>query len=284
MRLVKVILPAALLALGLIACGKSGGTSDGTAVLATVNGTPVTAAMLDAFIRSSARGQVPQLTDEQRRSFLDTVINMEVLAQEAQRSGLADKPDTAATLRVNHDRVLAGAILNDYMQSHQPTDDQIKAAYDAQVKGMDTHQYKARHILVQSETQAEDIIAQLNKGADFATLAKKYSADPTSAANGGELGDWFSPQSLAPEFSAALVALKKGQYTRQPVHTQYGWHVIKLEDVRDQPVPGMDEMRAQLEEKVQGDTVQGYINGLRSSAQIKMSGPTPAPAPATKKP
>lgn len=280
MRIAPRILPITLLALGLAACGKDGG-ADKSAVLATVNGNPVTADMLNAFIRERTGGQEPQLTDEQRKNVLNTVIDMEVLAQEAQKSGLADKPDTAAELRIGRDGLLAQKLMRGYFEAHPLTDDQIKAAYQEQVKGMDTRQYKARHILVDNQAQAADIIRQLGKGAKFAVLAKKYSLDHGSAENGGELGDWFSAQSMVPEFSAALTTLKKGEITQQPIHTQYGWHVIQLEDMRDQPAPDLDpQMRERLSNELQGKVAQAYINQLRGGAKIDM--PAAAPAPASK--
>jgi peptidyl-prolyl cis-trans isomerase C len=285
MRIFKRILAIALLVLGLAACGKSG-SADKSAVLATVNGTPVTSDMLRAFIRERTGGQEPQLTDEQRKNVLNTVVDMEVLSQEAEKSGLADKPDTAAELRMSRDGLLAQSLMRGYFAAHPLTDEQIKAAYQEQIKGIDTRQYKARHILVQSQAQAADLIRQLGKGAKFEALAQKYSIDVDSGKNGGELGDWFSAQSMVPQFSAALIALKKGEITKQPVQTQYGWHVIQLEDVRDQPAPDLDpQMRERLSNELQGKVAQAYINQLRGGAKIEMHDAAPAaaskaPAPA----
>ena len=276
MRIVPRILIIALLALGLAACGKSG-SADKSAVLATVNGNPVTSDMLQAFIRERTGGQEPQLTDEQRKNVLNTVIDMEVLAQEAEKSGLSNKPDIAAEMRVDRDGLLARTLMRGYFDAHPLTDDQIKAAYQEQIKGMDTRQYKARHILVQSQSQAADIIRQLGKGAKFDALARKFSIDADSGKNGGELGDWFSAQSMVPQFSAALAALKKGEITKQPVQTQYGWHVIQLEDVRDQPPPDLDpQMRERLTNELQEKVAQAYINQLRGGAKIDMHDAAPA--------
>src|SRR5690348_16877791 len=142
------------------------------------------------------------------------------------------------------------------MEGHKLSDAQLQAAYQEQVKSGAAHQYKARHILVASEDQAKDVIAKLGKGGNFAALAKQYSLDPGSKANGGELGDWFAGDSMVPEFSAALATLKKGEYTKQPVKTQYGWHVIQLEDEQTQT---FEQMHDKLAEQVGRKTLGDYL-------------------------
>ena len=286
MRIASRLIFIALLGIGLAACNKHAGgdAADGT-VLATVNGTAITEGMLDSFVRQQANGQLPQLSPVQKASLVKTMVNMELLAQQARKDGVDKQPDVQAELQLTSNSILAQNLVEGYLKKHQPSDADLKAAYDEKVKAMDPHQYKARHILVKDEATAKDVIAQLNKGANFAALAKKDSMDPGSAQNGGELGDWFSASTMVPEFGQALAKLKKGEYTKEPVKTQYGWHVIQLEDVRDQAPPGMDQMREQLANDMQRKTVDDYIKQLNASAKVTIaqaasSAPSPMSVPA----
>ena len=278
MRTLPRLLSIALLAAALAAC--NAGSSDSSAVVATVNGKPITEEMLHAYVRSQTNGQDIQLDAAQRQMAIKGLVNLELLAQAAHKDGVDKKPEVAAELALTDDNLLAQAGVGQYMQGHQLSDAQLQAAYQEQVKSGANRQYKARHILVGSEDQAKDIITQLGKGADFAALAKKYTLDPGSKASGGDLGDWFSGDSMVPEFGAALATLKKGEYTKQPVHTQYGWHVIQLEDESSQTFA---QMHDKLAEQVQRKTFGEYLEQLRSSAKVVINS-TPAPAAASAKP
>lgn len=271
----------------LLAACNGGKSTDNSTVLATVNGTPITNDMFRAYVRTLTGGQEPQLDAQKRKLVLDRLIDMTVLAQTAEKDGLAKDPKVAAELAVQHKALLAQSQVRKYLDEHPVTDDQIKAEYDKRVKSMPGQEYRARHILVSSEKLAKSIIEQLKHGANFATLAKKYSKDG-SAKSGGELG-WFSPDQMVPEFSKAVEGLKKGQYTTTPVQTQFGWHVIQLEDTRSQPAPSLDSMRQQLENELQGQNIQNYVNSLRGAAKVDIkttddtsaapAKPTQAPAP-----
>ena len=265
----------------LAACGGKQGAVDTSTVLATVNGTPITNDMFRAYVRSLAGGREPQLQAQQRQMVLNRLIDMEVLAQAAQKSGLQNQATVAADLKIQRTGLLAQQLVQQYLSQHPVSEDQIKAAYDTQTKAMSGTEYRARHILVATQQQAENIINQLNHGANFATLAKKYSTDAT-AKQGGELG-WFSPDQMVPAFSAAVAQLKKGEYTKQPVHTQFGWHVIQLEDTRSVPPPSLDSVRDQLTNSLEGQEVEAYVNKLRQSAKVVVSttsAASSAPAPA----
>ncbi|HEX4299611.1 MAG TPA: peptidylprolyl isomerase [Gammaproteobacteria bacterium] len=267
----RLMLPVllGLLALGgLAACHKRADNSGDSAVLATVNGTPITQGLLDAFVRFQAQGQLPELNPVQRASLIKSLVTMELLAQEARKQGLDKQPDVQAQIDFNDSDALAEKDAQDYMAKHTPTDADIKAAFDERMKGFDPHEYKARHILVQDQAQARDIIGQLNKGANFATLAKKYSIDQKSAQNGGELGDWFPPDGMVPSFSAAVQKLKKGEITQAPVQSDYGWHVIQLEDVRDRPVPTLAQMHDQLASEMRGKTFQAHMKQLTDEGKV----------------
>lgn len=286
----RLMLPAllGLLALGgLAACNKQAGNPGDSAVLATVNGTPITQGMLDEFVRIQAHGQLPELNPVQKASLVKTLVNMELLAQEARKQGLDKQADVQTQMQLNDNDLLAEKAAQDYMAKHTPTDADIKAAYAERNKGFDPHEYKARHILVKDQTQAQDIIAQLNKGAKFATLAEKYSLDKQSAQNGGELGDWFPPDTMVPEFSAAVMKLKKGEITQAPVQSPYGWHVIQLEDVRDRPVPTLEQQHDQIASELQGKTFQAYIKQLTDAGKVSITpaaGTLAAAAPGQAKP
>lgn len=266
----------------LAACGGQQHSADTSTVLATVNGVPVTNDMFRAYVRSLAGGQEPQLDAQKRQLVLNRLIDMEVLSQAAQKSGLENQATVAADLKIQRTGLLAQQLVQQYISQHPVTEDQIKAEYSARTKAMPGTEYRARHILVASEQQAKDIIAQLNHGANFAALAKKYSTDATGK-QGGELG-WFSPDQMVPAFSAAVAQLKKGEYTKQPVHTQFGWHVIQLEDTRSVPPPSLDSVRDQLTNTLEGQEVEAYVNKLRQDAKVDVtstSAASHAPAPST---
>jgi peptidyl-prolyl cis-trans isomerase C len=285
MRTVYKLILIALLAAGIAACNKQGANKDDDQVLATVNGTPITNSTYRAFLREQANGQEPELNPIQKASLVKQLVKLEIVAQAARKAGMDKTPDTQAELQLTGNDIMAQALLQDYAKKHQPSEADIKAAYDQKVKAMDTHQYKARHILVTDQAQAKDIIAKLGKGANFATLAKTYSLDKQSAKDGGELGDWFSTDKMVPEFGAALKMLKKGEITPQPVQTQYGWHVIQLEDVRETVAPSLEQMHDELANQMQSKLIQDYMKQLTDAAKVDMKTPDPTapialPAPA----
>jgi len=278
-RPILLILAVAALA----ACGGKSTTADTSSVLATVNGVPITNDVFRAYVRSLAGGQEPQLDAQKHALVLNRLIDMEVLSQQAQKAGLAKKPEVAADLNIQRTGLMANQLVQQYLAQHPVTDDQIKAEYAQRIKAMPGTEYRARHILVASEQQAKDIINQLNHGGNFATLAKKYSTD-ASKSQGGELG-WFSPDQMVPAFSQAVAQLKKGEYTKQPVHTQFGWHIIQLEDTRSMPPPSLASVQDQLKNSLEGKEVEAYVDQLRKSAKVDMNtpaavSPQPAPMPA----
>ena len=243
---------------------------DTSAVIATVNGTPITEAMIDLYEEQmQGRRPGPQMD---RATILEEVINLELASQNGSKEGI-DK-DTHIQLQVEQQRraVIATAAIQKYLDANPITDEELQKIYDEQVpKG---NEYKARHILVDDEEQAKKLIAELDKGADFSELAKKNSTGP-SGKSGGELG-WFSPKQMVAPFSEAVAKLEKGSYTKEPVQTQFGWHVIILDDVRESTPPSFEQVKPQLQAFVQKQRVQSYINGLRQGAQIDMKEQPPA--------
>lgn len=280
-----LLLAAAVMALA--ACGKQP-SADTSTVLATVNGTPVTTDMFRAYVRSLAGGQEPALDAQKRALVLDRLVDMEVLAQQADKEGVSKDPKVAADLGILRTRLLAQQMVQTYLAKHPVTDEQIKAEYEKRIKGAPAQEYRARHILVASEQQAKDIIAKLNHGASFAALAKQYSTDTFSGKKGGDLG-WFNPADMVPQFAQALARLKPGQYTRQPVHTQYGWHVIELQGTRPLAPPSLASVRQQITNELEGREIEAYVNQLRGAAKVTVTAPAaasqaPAPAASTAKP
>jgi peptidyl-prolyl cis-trans isomerase C len=277
-RFIILILAVAALA----ACSNKQSTADTSTVLATVNGVPITNDMFRAYVRSLAGGQEPQLDAQKHALVLNRLIDMEVLSQAAEKTDLSSDPKVAADLEIQKTGLMANQLVQKYLADHPITDDQIKAEYEQRTKSMPGIEYRARHILVANEQQAKDIINQLNHGANFAALAKKYSTDGTKT-QGGELG-WFSPDQMVPAFSQAVAQLKKGEYTKQPVHSQFGWHVIQLEDTRSMPPPSLASVQEQLKNSLEGKEVEAYVQQLRGGAKVVMNTPSTAskssPAPA----
>jgi peptidyl-prolyl cis-trans isomerase C len=207
--------------------------------VAVVNGKPIPQARLDTLanqIKQQAARMGRPVPPDVEKQLSEELIAREIFAQEAEREGIPATPEFRDQMELMRQTVLINVLFDNYLKQHPVSDADAKAEYDRIVKELAAQtggkEYKASHILVKTEDQAKDIIAQLKKGAKFDDLAKKYSQDPGSAPKGGELG-WASPKTYVPEFAAALTKLNKGQTTDSPVKTQYGYHIIRLEDIRD---------------------------------------------------
>jgi peptidyl-prolyl cis-trans isomerase C len=264
----------AALALGLLtlaACQKSAeqsapaASASGTAV-ATIDGKPISSELFDAFANARARKPASELTAEQRKELLDQMVNLQLTADAAMKSGLDKEPATAARVEISRLNVLADAALENHLKGKEPTEQELRAEYETQVAAMPRLEYRARHILVATETFAQTIIDKLKKGGDFADIARKESMDAKDS--GGELG-WFSPARMVPEFSAAVTSLKKGEITQKPVKTQYGFHVIQLEDTREVAAPDYEEVKSRLGQIVQNKKLQAYLDELKKTAKIE---------------
>jgi peptidyl-prolyl cis-trans isomerase C len=209
---------------------------------AVVNGKAIPKAKLDKMLASA--GQVannPELRDRAR----DMLITRELINQEAIKRGVINNDGIQEQLEQARLNILVGAVFEDYIQREGVTEAELKTAYE-QVKGQFSgKEYKVKHILVEKEADAKSLIAKIKAGEKFEDLAKANSKDPGSAVNGGDL-NWMNPQALVPEFSKAMVALDKGQMTDKPVKSQFGFHIIKLEDVRESKVPTVAELKPQL--------------------------------------
>jgi len=259
------------LALALTACGGQAGSSDDAKapdpdnVVARVNGKPVSAVELDAQVQAmSSRGQAVQ-----RKQALNDLLDLKILAQAAEKEGLQEQPEIAAQIRRQREALLAQHLIRARLSDFNVSEDDLRQAYKKHVAGMDGKEYKASHILVKKEDEAKSIIAQLDKGADFAELAKKKSTGPTGK-NGGELG-WFQPDQMVKPFSDAVRNLQPGHYTEKPVKTRFGWHVVLLQDVRDMKKPTYDQLKQQLRNQLIGQHVQDYIKSLRDKADVEIT-------------
>jgi peptidyl-prolyl cis-trans isomerase C len=197
----------------------------------------------------------------------EELINREILIQEADKLGLGATPDVKNQVDIARQSILIRALVTDYLKKHPVSDADVKAEYDKFKAQAGDKEYHARHILVEKEDEAKAIITKLKGGAKFEDLAKQ-SKDPGSAANGGDL-DWASPASFVKPFSDAMVALQKGQITEAPVKTQFGYHVIKLDDVRAAKVPTLEEVKPQIAESLQQKKLQAYQQELRGKAKIQ---------------
>jgi len=233
---------------------------------ATVNGVAIPQSRVDAIVHDQvAKGQ--QDTPEMRGAIRDRLVLLEVLAQEAKRKGLAKTAETTAQIELARTSILAQAYRNDFFKHHPVKEADLKAEYEKIKSRMGDKEYKARHILVEKESEAKAIIEKLKKGEKFEELAKA-SKDAGSKDHGGDL-EWNLPGGFVKPFSDAMVKLEKGKYTETPVQTQFGWHVIQLEDVRPAKFPDYEQVKPKLEQNMQEAMFNKAVTDLRSKAKIE---------------
>lgn len=235
--------------------------------VAIVNGKPVPKARVDALAAQLVKSGRP-VTTEMQGQLKDEVIAREIFMQEAQKRGLDASDDFKIQMELARQTLLIRELFADHQKTNPVTDADIKAEYDKFAAANGGKEYHARHILVEKEDEAKAIIASLKKGGKFDEIAKKQSKDPGSGANGGDL-DWANAASYVPEFSAALVKLKKGQTTEAPVKTQFGWHVIRLEDMRDAQLPKLEEVKPEIAKQLQQQKLAKFQEDLRGKAKIE---------------
>jgi len=251
-------LAAATLAIGLPAHAQN---------LAIVNGKPVPKARMDMLAAQLAKSGRP-VSVEQQGQLKDEIIAREIFLQEAQKRGLDASDDFKNQMELARQTILIRELFADYQKTNPVTDTEIKAEYDKFVASSGGKEYRARHILVEKEEEAKKVIADVKKGAKFEELAKKQSKDPGSGANGGDL-DWAAANSYVPEFSQAMVKLAKGQMTQEPVKSQFGWHVIRVDDVREAKLPSIDEVKPQIAQALQQQKLAKFQEELRGKAKIE---------------
>ena len=233
--------------------------------IATVNGKTVPKARVDTLVQQAQRaGQ--QVTPEMQTQARDQVVLREIFVQEATKRGMAATPDFAGQMELARQSILIRELFEDYKKKNPVTDAEAQTEYDkfkAQATGTE---YRARHILVDKEEDAKALIAQIKGGAKFEDLAKKSSKDTGSAENGGDL-DFAKPESYVPEFGGALTKLKKGEMTDVPVKSQFGYHIIRLDDTREAAFPAFDDVKGQIKQRLEQVKMQGFQEELRSKAK-----------------
>jgi peptidyl-prolyl cis-trans isomerase C len=233
--------------------------------IALVNGKPVPKARMETLLLQATRsGQA--VTPEMEKQARDQLVLREIFAQEAEKRGIGASKEFRAQLELARQSLLIRELFEDYKRKNPVTEAAAKAEYDkfkAQATGTE---YRARHILVEQEAEAKGLIAQIKGGASFEDLAKKHSKDPGSGANGGDL-DFAKPESYVPEFGQALTKLQKGQMTEAPVKSQFGWHIIKLEDTRDAPFPAFADVKDQIKQRIEQAQAQSFQDDMRKRAK-----------------
>jgi len=235
--------------------------------IAIVNGKPVPSARLNALKQQLERSGRP-VTEDMLAQLKDEIVAREIFMQEAKKRGLDASDEYKNQLELARQTILIRELFADHQKKNPVTDADIQAEYDKFVKENGGKEYHTRHILVESEEQAKSLIAEIKKGGKFEELAKKHSKDPGSGANGGDL-DWANAGSFVPEFSNAMVKLAKGEMADAPVKSQFGWHIIRVDDVREAQLPKLEEVKPQIAQQLQQQKMAKFQEDLRAKARIQ---------------
>ncbi len=246
--------------------------ADTTAVVATVNGDPITKSELERYLQLRRTKQPsPEAAEAERKAAVDEMVNHTVLVQSALRDKLDEDPDVAFQLEWQRENVLATAAWRKYLAEHPITDEELEARYEAEMKQTHGNEYRVRHIQVGTEDEAKALINQLRRGANFAQLAAQKSMDVGSGRRGGDLG-WINQGHMvsAPEFFEAVTRLKKGRVSTSPVKTGFGWHVIRVDNVRKWEAPPFAKIKAGMHAQLQQERMQAMITELRKQAEVEI--------------
>jgi len=235
--------------------------------IAIVNGKAVPKERIETLKQQVERSGRP-ISPEMEGQIKEEVIAREIFMQEAQKRGLEATSDYKAQMELARQTILIRELFVDFQKTNPVTDAEIQAEYDKFAAANAGKEYKASHILVEKEDEAKAIIAALKKGGKFEEIAKKQSKDPGSGARGGDL-DWANPSSYVPEFTEALVKLEKGKLTQTPVKSQFGWHIIRLDDVREAQLPKIDEVKPQIAQQLQQQKLAKFQEDLRAKAKVE---------------
>ena len=235
--------------------------------VAIVNGKAVPSSRIDALAAEVAKSGRP-VTPEIKAQLKDEVIAREIFIQEAEKRNVANSDEYKTQMELARQTIMIRALFADYQKSNPVTDADIKAEYDKFAAANSGKEYKARHILVEKEADAKAIIASIKKGAKFEDIAKKQSKDPGSGAKGGDL-DWANPSNYVPEFAQAILKLNKGQMTDTPVKSQFGYHIIRVDDTRAAQLPKLDEVKPQISQQLTQQKLQKFQEDLRAKAKIE---------------
>lgn len=270
MKLHIALLPVACLTM-LGACTESAQTVVeenwlGDVNVGTINGAGVPESVFRRLALDTLQKNAEDLTADERALIIDRLVSFQLAAADGEQQGLHQERNVAATLELARMQLLANAAVERYLEDNEPGEAMLRDLYEQRIAEMSGSEYKARHILVETEEEASDLIVQLDGGADFAALAQEFSTGPTGP-SGGDLG-WFAPDRMVAPFSEAVQTLEVGAHTAEPVRTQFGWHVILLEDTRDQQAPGIESLRVELTTIAQQQLVQEYLENLKQGAEL----------------
>ncbi|MES9818684.1 MAG: peptidylprolyl isomerase [Candidatus Thiodiazotropha sp.] len=246
--------------------------------LLTVNGEAITRTMYSLYFQDRMRN-VPdaQNSPEMQMSVLNELSNIIIVAQDAEKQGILKRPEVAASVDLLEAKLLTQIAIQDFAGNHEPSEEDIQKAYQEDYAGQSGSEYKARHILVKEQDEATALIEKLDGGADFAALAVEHSTGPTGK-NGGDLG-WFDVAQMEKPFGDALKNMEKGKYSTAPVETQFGWHVILLEDTREAEAPSLDSVKGKIVNKLKQVALSDYMQGLRDSSKLVFNEKNAKPAP-----
>lgn len=278
----RFVIGSAIALFALSACSKTEKPADAekNPVVATVNGKPILKNQVDLIITQQAAQGMPD-TPEMRKMIIENLALQQLAAQEAVKKGLDKKTELAEQIEMTKLSLLADGFVQDYMKTNPVTDAMLATEYDKLKTTATGSQFQARHILVETEAEAKAIIAQIKKDVKvFSAIAKAKSKDTGSAIKGGDLG-WFDPRSMVPEFSGALAKLEKGQFTQEPVKSQFGYHVIILDDTRANPVPTLEQLKPRLTQQIQQQNLKKLLDDMKAKAKIDIVGEKAASASAS---
>ena len=245
----------------LAASGFSTATAE---TVVTVNDVDIDSTVFDAYLESRFQKPAAQASAEERATVERELTDIYLLTTQPKAEEFAKDPQIKAQLELQYRGTIAQAVARDFVESNPATDAEILAEYETQLEQSSDKQYKARHILVETQSEAQDLVDQLDEGADFQALAKEHSTGP-SGPNGGDLG-WFAPDQMVKPFADAVVALEDGAYSKAPVQTQFGWHVILREDTRENEPPTLESVRDAIKQRVEQEKFQDYMQGLRDGS------------------
>jgi len=270
-KLILSLLAVSLL--GLSACADNGSESSsgddfrdlGGDALATVDGEAVSDRLLHAFIYQYPGMDADSIPAEQKEQLAEHMVNLVILTREAERRGLHREDDVRAALALERMQTLSDRLVRKLEEDEPISDEEVQARFDERFGSV--NEYKAAHILVEDEELARDLLARIEAGEDFGALAEEYSQDG-SAADGGNLG-WFNPDQMVPPFADAVRDLGPGNISQEPVQTNFGWHLISVEDSRESDGPTLDEVREDIVNRIRQEKVQNFVNELREQAEVE---------------
>jgi len=235
--------------------------------VAVVNNEKIEQRFVD-FIKDEVEKQGRKVSNDMEENIIDRLIDLKVINQAAKRSGLLDDPKILTQAELSTQELIYTLYLQRYIVNNPVKNDEVKTEYEIFINNFDDREFKASHILLKTKTQAQKIIAKLEENDNFSTLAKESSMDESSKDNGGDLG-WFEKRDMLEIIYDEVSKLKKGEFTKSPIQTQFGWHVIKLNDTREAPLPSFDEKKTELKTTLQKRKLKQHLDELRNQAKIK---------------